>query len=252
MANWLNLDGTQSGKLQVGFTGPTLANDNGNLNVKDASNGAFVNVNAANVVIHNNSTGHSIVLNVPDSQTSNTQLTLPPTDGNAGQYLQTDGTGNSYWANLAAASFANGLSNIIIPVADGNITMAVGAQPNVVVVTSSGLNIDGNLVANNANFTGNILAVSANFSGNLTANNANLGNLLVVNEAQLQDLNVANEAIITGNLNVLGTLNTTSANSFSVVAPIIELGIGANGNPLIINDGMDRGVLLTYFETAQE
>ena len=87
------------------------------------------------------------------------------TGGANGQFLQTDGSGTLTWSTVTVAgdgggasgpaSISNGNSSVDIPTANGNIGMSVTGIPNIVVVTSTGANINGYLrVTGNANFTG--------------------------------------------------------------------------------------------------
>lgn len=137
-------------------------------------------------------------------------------------------------------ALTNGASNVSIPSASGNVNVSVSGVANILTITTDGGNVTGNL-----DITDTLTAVNANISGNIVA-----GNILVPPNGTTDtfDLRVSNDAIVTGNLNVLGNLNTTSTNSYSVVGPIFEFGgIHPNNAPLSINDGMDRGMLLDYF-----
>ena len=73
--------------------------------------------------------------------------------------------------------------------------------------------------------------------------------LSVTGNANVGNLNVANNAIITGNLSVLGNATYINIESLVVEDPIISLGGGPNGDPLISNDGKDRGTALQYYTT---
>jgi hypothetical protein len=65
--------------------------------------------------------------------------------GNAGQYLQTDGTGTLQWATVASDGISNGTSNVAIAVADGNVTVGVNGTANIVQIHEGGLALDGYL-----------------------------------------------------------------------------------------------------------
>jgi hypothetical protein len=56
--------------------------------------------------------------------------------------------------NVSTSSISNGTSNVSIPVANGNVNTSVGGTANVLVVTTGGANVSGNL------------AVTANISAN--------------------------------------------------------------------------------------
>jgi hypothetical protein len=356
MTTWIKTNGTQTGELGLGFTGPRIKNDAGNLAVKSTDDNSHVAVKAANVVVINDTTGFTVDLQASPDQLANYSFVLPPNVGVSGQFLQTAGNGRYTWetavlpgelatetflsiagqtgftlaysptgdvsvsingaviSNLAAqvagtlltydpaenagyvleaddaitvtyiygtvaagdlnslsdvdvitptngsalvynavtgkwvvgagitdpTSLTNGASNVAIPSASGNVSISVSGVANILTITTAGGNVTGNL-----DITNTLTAVNANISGNVVA-----GNILVPPNGTTDtfDLRVSNEAIITGNLNVLGNLNTTDTNTFTVVGPIFEFGgIDPNNAPLSINDGMDRGMILDYY-----
>ena len=51
-----------------------------------------------------NSSGNFIALDAPSSIATDVTLTLPNTDGDSGQYLQTDGSGALSWASVSSAN----------------------------------------------------------------------------------------------------------------------------------------------------
>jgi len=53
-----------------------------------------------------NSSGNYIALDAPSSIASDVTLTLPNTDGDSGQYLQTDGSGGLSWQTVSSLSNA--------------------------------------------------------------------------------------------------------------------------------------------------
>ena len=132
------------------------------------------------------------------------------------------GTGNSN-----TASIVNGSSSIVID-ANANINISSDTVSNVVVISSTGLlvngnaNITANLTSGNANLgnlaTANYVNVyyhlegnTATFIGNLTSANANLGNLAIANY-----VNVAYE--VNGNIaNFSGNLTSANANLGNLV-----------------------------------
>lgn len=88
------------------------------------------------------------------------------TGGGNGQYLQTNGSGDLVWANVTLSNISNGTSNVSIPAADGVVTTSVGGVANVLVVTTTGANLSGDLVVSNT-----VTAVDAALSGNVVATN---------------------------------------------------------------------------------
>lgn len=81
---------------------------------------------------------------------------------------------NATYATSAgyAGYITNGTSNVNIASSGGNVTIGVGGTGNVVVISTAGIDITGNISANNANFGGVVFAngnieTSGNFKGNL-------------------------------------------------------------------------------------
>ena len=88
------------------------------------------------------------------------------TGGSTGYLLTTDGNGVLQWSPPGSgAAISNGNSNVNIATSNGNITAGVGGVANVVTISTTGLDVIGNITA--TNFVGN-------FSGN--ASNANFAN----------------------------------------------------------------------------
>jgi hypothetical protein len=76
--------------------------------------------------------------------------------------------GNGVFATLSLPSgngISNGTSNVSIPVSSGNVNTTVGGVANVLVVTTTGINVAGYI----------------NSTGNITGANASLGNLVTSN-----------------------------------------------------------------------
>jgi hypothetical protein len=168
---------------------------------------------------------------------------ITPTNGSALIYNGVTGKWVVGAGITDPTALTNGASNVSIPAASGNITLSVSGVADTVTFTTDGVNVAGNL-----DVADTLTAVNANVSGNVVVS----GNIDVpTGTITAFDINISNEAIVTGNLNVLGNLNTTDSNSYTVVGPIFEFGsIDPNNAPLSINDGMDRGMLLGYFDTA--
>jgi hypothetical protein len=125
-------------------------------------------------------------------------------------------------------------------------------------------NITGALrISGGIGLTGNIFS-----SGNITSNNANLGNLIVANyvtgtlttNAQpnitsvgtLSGLTVVGDTNITGNLVVTGNTTYVNSNIVDLEDRIIELGNGANGASLTVDDQLDRGIQVHYFKSSEK
>jgi hypothetical protein len=148
------------------------ANVSGNLSAGNISTsgaaGAITmsggNIAGANVIFANGFTSNGGLV---DFRTANANVQLGSNanvylyGGSNGQVLQTNGSGVLSWVTTAtSSSIFNGNSNVAIPTANGNISLAAAGNTTM-VVTGEGANITG----------------YANITGNLVANLANVGNL---------------------------------------------------------------------------
>ena len=174
------------------------------------------------------------------------------TGGSSGQVLSTNGSGGLSFITIGTAGVSNGNSNVSIATAGGNVTTSVAGNANILVVTGTGIlvngdgNVTGNLTAGNivagggagGNITGANL-VSANFftgtlttaaqpnitsvgsltsltvTGNITSGNANLGNLATANFFSGSGNNLSNiqGANVTGTVASASTAVTVTANA---------------------------------------
>ena len=76
------------------------------------------------------------------------------------------------------------------------------------------------------------------------------GQLLVNNTATVsQDLFVSGSATISGNLTVLGASTIVNSTSTAVQDAVIDIGGGPNGTMLTTSDGLDKGIVLHYYNT---
>lgn len=142
------------------------------------------------------------------------------TGGTVGQVLTTDGAGNLTWTDVEdGASISNGTSNVDVAPANGNVSISVGGNANIVVVTSTGMNVTGY-----SNTTGNIIGGG--------------------------ELNISGNAVIGGNLTVDGNLIYVNVTDLSVEDPIIQLQTGPNGAPPTSNSGKDVGTALNYYDST--
>jgi hypothetical protein len=133
----------------------------------------------------------------------------------------------------------------------GNIITLGNA--NVGNLFASGLvQVTGNLTAGNlrgifANGTSNIQIPAA--SGNINFSAIGNANVVVITGTGIvaNNANVTGNLLVNGNLYVDGTTFNTNVTTLNVVDPIIELGGGPNGAPLLADDNKDRGALLHYY-----
>jgi hypothetical protein len=125
------------------------------------------------------------------------------TGGAAGQYIKTDGAGNLTFAPLDPSSIANGNSNVRV-LENGNILLSSNGVANVVVVSSDGMVVTGNIQSTNANL-GNV--VSANYLTGVLTTNAQpnitsvgtLDSLTVASNVNSSNVNTT-EVVATGNI----------------------------------------------------
>jgi hypothetical protein len=165
-----------------------------------------------------------------------------PNDGNGDPlrtaFIKTNNNFSTLFAISGITGIANGTSNVSIPLANSSIIMSVSNVANVIVVTSSGLQVTGNANISGTTAVGNITAsgtvvangtiqslggvtaVTVTASGNLVG-----GNLNIVNNIRTSDMlvtgNITNAQLnVTGNVaaaNILATGNII-ANGTSITA----------------------------------
>ena len=188
-----------------------ISNANGNLNIVSGSGGSYSNANVAaflptysgnigtdgttsvnfinavnasfpgtvsigsqngNLRMLDNGSGASITICAPIGSGPPVRWLWPNSNGIAGQYLQTDGTGVTSWQTVSGGtSLTNGNSNIVVS-ANGNISAGVAGTANVLIVTATNANVSGGL-----NVTQGVLANTLVSNANTTVN----GNLRASN-----------------------------------------------------------------------
>jgi hypothetical protein len=160
------------------------------------------NANLGNLAIANFFSG-TLTTNAQPNITSVGTLTALDVTGNIS-------SGNANLGNLAIANFfsgngslltglviaagtsiVNGNSNVIVT-ANSNVNISSNGVANVVVVTSTGANIDGTLAA-----TGNLSAANANL-GNLTTSNFYAGTLTTAAQPNITSVGTLTALIVTG------------------------------------------------------
>jgi len=142
--------------------------------------------------------------------------------GSNGQILATDGAGVLSWipqTSFAPAYVSNGTSNVSVPAINGNVTITVGGVANVLLATTTGIIIKGNvdaganyikgngyyltdIDAGTANIANSLVsgnsAVKAQPNGNVYVNVAGTSNTVVFTST---GINIAGYANVTGNIN---------------------------------------------------
>ena len=280
MSSWLKIKGTQTGELGLGFDGPVLKNDSGNLTLRNAGNTANVSITAANItasgVFYGNGSGltnlpganvtgqvgnalvaGTVYTNAQPNITSVGILSNVSVIGNAnvGGIL----TDNYYYANGAPVDFQQAAgSNTQVQFNNNNdfgasANFTFDTATNTLAVTNITANGAGLTSITGANVTGTVAnAAYANDAGNatvaVTVSNAAQPNITSV--GTLTSLAVSGDTTVGGNLVVNGNLVYVNVETLAVEDPIIEMGGGPNNAPLTTNDGKDRGSLLHYYTTA--
>ena len=95
---------------------------------------------------------------------------------------------------------------------------------------------------------GNVSFDSVHANANITTD----GYISATGNISAGNVNVANNVVIEGNLTVNGNTTYENVTSFNVEDPIIGLGRAANNQPLVSNDGKDRGEQLWYYNGAEK
>jgi len=144
---------------------------------------------------------NEIQFNLNDDFSASPNFTFDSVSSNLTVTGNANVTGTFNAGNIITNSVSNGSSNLAIPATGGNVNISVGGVANVLVTTTSGVNVTGTL----------------NATGNLTVPNANLGNLATanyVNVAQVINGNVGNFSgnVTVPNLTVNLELQANTAN----------------------------------------
>ena len=179
-------------------------------------------------------------------------------------------------SSVDTTKISNGTSNVQVVAANANVTISVGGTSNVIVASTAGANVTGNLgvtgnaIVGNLNLSGNIVDTGAltlitGLSGNVslapngtnvlvtTTTGANVaGTFNATGAVSAGTLTVLGNATVAGNLTVSGNVISVNVTNLNVVDPIIGLGRGANDTPSTTNDGKDRGEQLWYYTTSEQ
>lgn len=229
-----------TGKLLQNSTGATLS-DTGGATFTDF---ASVNGTASNqgyLRLHEQTTNGTnyIQFQSPASLAANYTLTFPTTDGNSGQYLQTDGTGLLTWATITPGT--------------GDVVGPASSTTNAIPTFS---NTTGKLLQNNSGVTISSGAVSAtSFSGSgasltaLNGSNISTGTVaasrlpvadstttagIVSTGAQTFGGTKTFSAIVTTGFTSTNGMNFTSTSAVYLDGSTIKLDI-SNGNCLAVS-----------------
>ena len=258
----------------INSTGNISGNNVNTFNIL-AENVTTGNVNTFNMFVENVTAGN---VNAATVSTGNLAVAIITSlDGSSTIDVDEDidVTGNVIAANFSTLGNVSANGIVVATITATNLigTLSTAAQPNVTSVgTLTSLNVTGNITGGNVsgtNLTGtlstaaqpNVTSVgtltSLNVTGNITGGNlitagvVQTANLIVDGIESVGTLNVSGNTVISGNLTVSGTTFTANVQSITVADPVLGLGSGANGDPLVTNDGLDRGIKMFYYTDAE-
>ena len=162
---------------------------------------------------------------------------------------------------LTGALVANGLSTF-----NANVTVS---GSNTLTVGTGATTLGGTLsVAGDASIIATDAATAAGAGALQVTGGAYIGGNIFVNDATnstatgvgsivtkggvgiAKDLQVGGNTVIGGNLTVLGTQTIINSTSTNVTDPVIDLGTAPNGQELSGDDGLNKGLVLHYFDTV--
>jgi hypothetical protein len=142
-----------------------------------------------------------------------------------------------------------GTSTLYVEQGQTNLA-GLSVRNQLVVLDTTHADLAGNasLVAYGGVFVEDNLIVAANNSNLVTLSDNSIysqGGLGVVKDGRF-----GGSVIIGGSLTVLGTQTIINSTSTSIVDPIIDIGTGANNSQLPDNDGLNKGIVIHYFDLA--
>jgi len=166
------------------------------------------------------------------TQTHSLSLTNWPNTGYASVYV---------WMGIADVAHT-----VQLPVAVSiNNTDVAGLNPSTNTITFAAT---GNYLFEISSYDGGVsymiqdlTRAKSNISGNLNVS----GNIIANGSAF-----IGGNVTVTGNLFVNGNTTQVNVETLTVEDPMIDLGGGPAGNVLINNDGLDRGVLMRYYNAG--
>ena len=154
-------------------------------------------------------------------------------------------TGNITGGNLIGP-YANGNSNVTIPAAAGNVNISSNGVANVLVVTSTGVNVAGTFSTGTSNANvGNIGATTAN----LTTGNMTTGNIGTINSGLLQNGNSNVTLTANGNVTLYVTGNSTARWTATSTGVVANGTYSISGNANVGNLGTSGRVIASILES---
>jgi len=127
-------------------------------------------------------------------------------------------------------------------------TLGVAGVTSITNSTTAATGGTGALVVTGGTVIGDNLIVKSTASSSVNTNSNSIYTLGGLGVSK--DLSVGGSAVITGNLTVLGTQTIFNSTSTAIQDPVIDIGTNPNDAPLIQNDGYNKGIVLHYYDTA--
>jgi len=128
----------------------------------------------------------------------------------------------------------------------GNLTVGGITQlNNTLLATSSGTAA---LVVTGGEYIGGNLIVASTATSYTNTNSNSIYTQGGVGIAR--DLIIGGSAVISGSLSVLGTQTIINSTSTAIQDPVIDIGTGPNNSPLVVNDGYNKGLVIHYYDVA--
>lgn len=244
---------TGNGLIQAANISVTGNVDGGNINtaglVTATGNVTGGNVTTAGVVT---ATGNVIGGNI----TTAGQVTATGniTGGNITTAGEVTATGNVAGGNLITAGIVTATGNVetganLLVSGYANITGNLTVTANITggnIETAGLVTATGNVTGGNVTTAGVVTA-----TGNITGGNIlTAGDVSATGNLYGDHLTTQGNALIGGDLVVQGNITYINVEDLQVEDPIIIMGTGPNGAPLVTNDGKDRGIFMEYYTTG--
>jgi hypothetical protein len=225
------------------ITGTLNASGNANVGNIGAANGVFTNV-SGNGSSLSSITGANVTGQVGNSLVASTVYTnAQPNITSVGTLSSLEVTANINAGNVKASSFFNGVSNIAISVANGNVVTNANGNA-IMTVTGTGANINGTAnITGNAN-VGNIGAAAGVFTANITAANANVTGQFISTVANGTAPLAVTSTTLVSNLNadILQGNTPSTSNTASTIA-LRDINGNVSANFFIGNGSQLTGII---------
>jgi hypothetical protein len=114
--------------------------------------------------------------------------------------------------------------------------------------TSAAANSIGSLVVGGGAYFGNNLYIAGTAS---STNNTNSNSIFTMGGLGVaKDGTFGGNLVVSGNFTVLGTQTIINSTGTAIIDPVIDLGTAYNNQPLAGNDGYNKGIVIHYYDTA--